>query len=238
MIFQIGLENGAEGRSQAWVLGHPGCFAYGPDANLALASTPQAIREYAAWIVSHCGEEWLPLDDLEIRLDESYQVFNIDPGFNLAEQGYEVNAWFRDDWKPLQPEEIERGLRVLSWSRVDLYETVNGLSSDVMRSLHPGERWSIMGVLRHIAGAEWWYLDRLGLAFPREHLREEPYERLAHVRDRLMEILPALSGSSQVIGVDGEIWSPRKLLRRAAWHERDHIQHIRKLIELSRAAVE
>ena len=29
--------------------------------------------------------------------------------------------------------------------------------------------------------------------------------------------------------VEGEFWSPRKLLRRAVWHERDHTVHIRKL---------
>ena len=30
--------------------------------------------------------------------------------------------------------------------------------------------------------------------------------------------------------MDGEIWSPRKLLRRALWHELDHIGHIYKLL--------
>lgn len=29
-------------------------------------------------------------------------------------------------------------------------------------------------------------------------------------------------------GVEGEFWSPRKLLRRAVWHARDHTAHIRK----------
>jgi hypothetical protein len=29
--------------------------------------------------------------------------------------------------------------------------------------------------------------------------------------------------------VDFEFWSPRKLLRRAVWHERDHTTHIRRL---------
>jgi hypothetical protein len=32
------------------------------------------------------------------------------------------------------------------------------------------------------------------------------------------------------MGTDGEFWSPRKLLRRAVWHERDHTGHIRKLL--------
>lgn len=32
------------------------------------------------------------------------------------------------------------------------------------------------------------------------------------------------------VGIDGEFWSPRKMLRRAVWHERDHTFHIDKLI--------
>ena len=46
-VFHIGLENNAEGRSQAWVLDHPGCFAYGVDGASALAAAPDAIRKYA-----------------------------------------------------------------------------------------------------------------------------------------------------------------------------------------------
>ena len=39
-----------------------------------------------------------------------------------------------------------------------------------------------------------------------------------------------MDGVKQVIGVDGEFWSPRKVLRRALWHERDHMEHIKKLL--------
>jgi hypothetical protein len=46
------------------------------------------------------------------------------------------------------------------------------------------------------------------------------------------ETLPGLEGLADVCGVEGEFWSPRKLLRRAAWHERDHIQHIQRLMTL------
>jgi hypothetical protein len=43
-------------------------------------------------------------------------------------------------------------------------------------------------------------------------------------------VLPGLEGKHQVVGVDGEFWSPRKILRRALWHERDHTEHIKKLL--------
>ena len=106
------------------------------------------------------------------------------------------------------------------------------LTPDRLETLQPGERWSIAGILRHVGGAEWWYLDRLGLATPREDVPSEPFDRLDKVRTSLLETLLSLIGSQQVVGKDGEFWSPRKLLRRAAWHERDHILHIQKLLGL------
>jgi len=50
------------------------------------------------------------------------------------------------------------------------------------------------------------------------------------VRDHFNSLLPRLDGVDHVVGLEGEIWSPRKALRRALWHERDHTEHIRKLL--------
>ena len=229
MEFQIGLENNVEGRSQAWVLGRPGCFAYGANGTAALAATQAAIRDYLEWIAAR-GESWLDVDSIEIRHVETWDVYDIDDHYERAQQGYSVNAWFLDDWKLLTAEEVERGMKVLAWSRADLIQTVSQLTPEELGVKRPGERWSIAGILRHVGGAEWWYLDRLGLAFRRENVPAEPFERLEVVRACLVEVLPRLVGSQQVIGKDGEFWSPRKLLRRAAWHERDHAFHIQKLV--------
>lgn len=230
MQFKIGLENNTEGRSMAWVLGHPGCFAYGKDGAEALAAAPQAIQTYISWVGSHTGHSWLSLEEPSLQLTETWECYTIDDDFELSTEGYEVNAWFRDDWKPLNVDDLARGMMILAWSRVELLETVQDLSDEVLERRYPNERWNINGILRHIGGAEWWYLDRLGLAFPREEVPAEPFVRLEKVRDYLNQSLPGLVGSKQVVGVDGEFWSPRKLLRRAAWHERDHIEHIRKLL--------
>jgi len=229
MEFQVGLENNVEGRSLAWVIGLPGCFAYGADGTAALAAAQAAIRDYLEWLADR-GGSWLAAEDIEISHVETWDVYDIDGQFKRAQQGYSVNAWFLDDWKPLTAEEVERGMKVLAWSRADLIQTVSQLTPEELEAKHPGERWSIAGILRHVGGAEWWYLDRLGLAFRRENVPAEPFERLDVVRACLVEVLPRLVGSQQVSGKDGEFWSPRKLLRRAAWHERDHTFHIQKLV--------
>jgi hypothetical protein len=230
-IYRVGLENGIEGRSLAWVLGHPGCFAYGADGEAALANVPVAIRDYGDWIEEHGAERWIPEGGVEFELVETWEVYTIDEAYELVEQGYEIDAWFRHDWKPLTAEEVERGLKLLSWSRADLLEAVEGLSDAQLDARLPGQRWSIRGVLGHVGGAEWWYLDRLGGAFPRALVPQEPFERLRVVRAHLGDVLPELVGSRRVVGTDGEFWSPRKVLRRAAWHERDHAAHIGELRE-------
>ena len=230
MQVRIGLENGFEGRrSIAWLLDVPGCTAYGRDGSEAVLRAPQALLEFASWAERHAGGDWLPLGDLDIRLVETYEVFHMRRALDPKNDELEINAWFREDWRPLDAEEVEHGLEVLRWQRDDLLAIVSGLDDAHLDQPHEGERWTIRGLLAHVATAEWWYLDRFGLFGPRAGLPKNPFERLAAVRARLLEELPGLAGQERVFGVDGEFWSPRKLLRRAIWHERDHIEHILKL---------
>ena len=229
-MFRVGLENNVEGRSQAWVLGHPGCYAYGTDGPSALQAVPGALSGYRQWIEAHISHSWFPGDGNDFELEETWECYFIDEDYEQDREGYEVNAWFRHDWKPLTEEDIQRGLLLLAWGRQDLLNTASSLSTDILDRTYPNERWSIAGILNHIGSAEWWYQDRLGLIFERSEVPAEPFARLEKVRANLIEILPSLVGSTRVIGIDGEIWSPRKMLRRAVWHEYDHTAHIRKLL--------
>ncbi len=232
----VGLENGMEGRQLAWALEHPGCYAYGADGDGAVAGIAPAFKVYKEWISRHTPDSWLTgVDEVEVSLAEVFDCYTIDNEYNLIlGDGYEVNAWFRHDWKPLDRADIERGLQVLRFSRADLLPMVQVLPDTVLDRTYPRERWSIRGVLKHIANAEWWYMDRLELAgVSREALPEDVFERLALVRARLEEVLPTLEGAKLVRGKSGEFWSPRKVLRRSAWHELDHIEHIGKLLRFT-----
>jgi uncharacterized damage-inducible protein DinB len=231
MRIQVGLEQNNEGRELAWALDFPGCFAYGADQPEALVALVRAAVEYQDWVNSHAGKEMVNLGDFDVRLVETWEVYTINDDYDLVEGGYAVNAWFKADWKPLAVDEIEHGLKLLQWSRVDLFRVAARLSDDVLDQQRPDERWSIRGILRHVANAEYWYLDRLGLAGgARDQLPQDHIERLLAVRARLEAALPGLAGKVQVIGKEGELWSPRKLLRRVLWHEIDHRNHILKLL--------
>lgn len=232
MHIRIGLENGDENRSVAWALDFPGCFAYGADSSEALVRVVPAYLAYRSWIRHHGGLPGLPEDrELDLKLVESWNVYWIDEDFEKGPgKPYAVNAWFHEDWKPLTRAEGRRAAALLQWAREDLLAALAGLTAAELDAERPGERWSIRGITRHVANAEWWYLERLGLAgVERAALPEDVLERLGVVRARLLHVLPDLEGLDLVVGRNGEFWSPRKLIRRALWHERDHTDHILKL---------
>lgn len=227
----VGLELNNEGRALAWALDYPGCFAYGSDGPEALIALAPALVEYQQWAAGRVSPDWPDLSDFDLRLVETWEVYTVNDQLEVVEDGYAVNAWFRDDWKPLSAEQVARGLRLLELSRDDLLRAAAGLSPEQLDQTYAGERWSIRGILKHIGGAEWWYLDRLGLApAGRDALAKDAFDRLAQVRAWTQACLPGLAGKELVRGIDGELWSPRKLLRRLLWHEIDHCAHIQRLL--------
>jgi uncharacterized damage-inducible protein DinB/predicted RNase H-like HicB family nuclease len=234
MQFRVGIENNNEGRSIAWAVEHPGCYAYGKDDAHALANLPHAIQSYAEWIGQH-ETPWLAANEIEVVIDDEWDVYFVNDALERVPPGDDsssIEAWFQYDWKPLTATDIERALKLLAWSREDLLDAVKGLSPGKLAQTYPGERWSIAGILKHIGGAEWWYLERIGFPNPvsEKDVPDDPFERLKVVRDNFNYVLPKLEGLHIVAGLDGEFWSPRKSLRRALWHERDHTEHIRKLL--------
>jgi hypothetical protein len=152
-----GLENNIEGRSLAWALEFPGCFAYGADGPEAIINLAAAFLNYKIWVGQHTGESWLAeIDQVDVRLSDVWTVYEIDQNYDVCDGGpYSVNAWFRHDWKPLTWQEVQRGLKVLSFSRADLLELIKDLPEELLDREYAGERWSIRGIVRHIANAEW-----------------------------------------------------------------------------------
>jgi predicted RNase H-like HicB family nuclease len=233
MKFRVGIENNNEGiRSIAWMLEHPGCYAYGRTEQEALANSTNAIRGYAKWIGKH-ETSWISVDEtIEPHMEQVWTDYAINEEYDRVEKDgfYDVEPFFEHDWKSLTERDIQRVVKLLSWSRADLIDVLEKLMPEQWAIKKEGERWDIAGIVRHIGGAEWWYMDRLGLAFAHENVPSEPLERLKKVRDALNELLPTWVNKNQVVGMAGEFWSPRKVLRRALWHERDHTEHILKLL--------
>ncbi len=172
MRIRVGIENNNDDRSIAWALEHLGCFAYGRNADEARTNIAQAARDYAAWVQQH-GVSWMDAPSLEADVEETFDAYRIPRDAALAKgqkPTYLVESFFRYDAEPLSGMDIERALKMLAWSREDLLVVLRGLSPDKLDQRYEDERWSINGILKHIAGAEWWYQERLGSPFPQ---REE-----------------------------------------------------------------
>jgi len=233
-VIKIGLENNPRDRSRAWALDYPGCFAYGKDGSEALLNVPAAVLAYRDWLGRHTPDSWLKdLVDFDVRLVETWQVYYINEEYEVAREGSEVESFFQSEWKPLDVVEVRQAALLLQWEREDLLRLVQDLGDAKLDQTYPGEQWSIRGILSHVGEAEWWYQQSLGLESMTEaQLPQDAVERLKVTRARTLEVLPDLAGLEKVCGREGELWSPRKMLRRTIWHELDHIEHIRKLIPL------
>lgn len=233
MQIRVGMENNIEGRSLAWALAYPGCFAYGDDETDALIRLPGELLNFEIWIKDHTPEPWINFEGLDIRVVEHYTTHSINEEYEIVPdgQGYEVNAWFNDDWRPLTEEEIQHALLVFHWQRDELLAGLSTIEQDILVKKRPGQRWNIIGIVKHIANAELWYLQRLGLTnLNREDLSEDMEGRLLQTAEIIEAQFPKFIDEVKVAGVNGEFWSYRKIVRRILWHQRDHIEHIKELV--------
>jgi len=224
MRYAICLEE-MEGRWVAHVPVLLGCYTSADDRDTALASAPQTIYDYLAWRAAYANTQPVGESLVEVFVDEVGREWP-----TPDDPDYIVNAFFAADVPALTADEIRLAVQRLEWQRADLLASFDGLSIDTLNRPVEGE-WSIGGILNHTGRAEWWYLDRLNLA---PLLDQEPGHwraRLEMARARLLEVLPQLEGVARIEVKAGEMWSPRKMLRRALWHERDHTLHIRQFRE-------
>jgi predicted RNase H-like HicB family nuclease len=223
MLYQLGVEDIEPNHWVAFVFDHPGCFSSAMTQEETVAQAPARIAEYFAWLSRRGRTIFLPNTPIRAQVVEVFRSF-------VSEGNYVVNAFFEDDRRTLTRDEVDDALRLLDYSRRDLLALIQQISPEELNQPMPGEaQGSAAGILDHIAWAEWWYFDRLNLAFPREEMPEDPFAKLAKVRALTRAQMPRLIGDDRVVEKIGEQWSARKVLRRTLWHERDHTQHIRML---------
>ncbi len=209
-----------DGRWIAHVPDLPGCFSAHKDRDVAIKGIPAALESYVLW----CQRHGMRISGLAgpMMVSEVIRAWTY-------EDDYEVNAFFASDRPPVTGGEVEEFRRLLEMTGRDLLAAVEGLAPQDLAKEFSGERWSILGILRHVANSDLWYLDRLGLALPQADLPDEVMPRLERVRAHTLASLPALSLRTGVVALSAELWSARKVLRRTLWHERDHTDHILKL---------
>lgn len=228
MRYRLATEDIEPNHWVIWMLDLPGCFSSAQTEAEAVAHAPERIQGYWTWLSEH--DPTLPRPEMtppaEIEVVESFRSFASE-----EDPDYLVNAFFDDDRRPVTYWEAEVALRLLKWTRDDLLKVIRPLGSEQLNQSLPDElRGSIGGVVKHIAGAENWYLDQLGLGLGQSQLPKDPLEMLHTVRTNTHAQLLKLIGDERVTQDRDELWSGRKVIRRTLWHERDHVGHIAQLL--------
>lgn len=225
MLIRVGMEEDPGALFTAWALDFPGCFANGKDQAEALLALPRKLLEFDYWVRLHTDQPWFQLDGLDMHVDETFNVSRVD----FQGEEYEINAFFQDDLRPLDVREVDQALQVLGWQQEELLAGIEFIDEERLNRVEVGQRWSILGIVRHVAFAELWYLQNLGLPTPEISPDYDPIRILEQSYKTVSLALPNLTGDVFITEYAQERWSARKLIRRVLCHRRDHIDHIRQL---------
>ena len=224
-LIQVGLENKVEGRTLAWALDYPGVFTYGSGDAEALLRMPREMLRFENWLNLHTDQPWVQLEGLDMHIDETFEVSSV--WYDGKTHG--VHSFFQSDMVPLTGEDVRKALLIFNWQREELLAGVETLPEQVLKHEFEGQRWTIEGILEHIARVEKWYFSRMGMEVTLPVENGNPLHLLEISSAATNHNLPQLIGFDQVFEHHQEKWSARKLVRRLLWHQRDHIDHIRDL---------
>jgi predicted RNase H-like HicB family nuclease len=225
MRYRLAIEEIEPGHWLAWVLDLPGCYSAAATQAAAIDQAPASIARYHACLAEHDSSLAVPNGPIETEVAETFAAFA-----SARDPEYRVNAFFEDDRRPLGYWDVVVAQRLLDRSRAAFLRALDGLGDQQLQRAQPGTASdSIAGIVAHVAGAENWYVWRLGLGLPRASPPAPPLRRLEAVRENAKRQLWTLIGDTRIVEHYDEHWSARKLVRRALWHESDHRQQIERL---------
>lgn len=210
--FSVGLEEGRDGATLVHALDLPGCVAGGATQEAALTAFSRSLSEWLHTL-GRLGE---PVPDPETELEIAVDEWLVsDAGVELGES----TALFAADRAPLAESELLSLLRRLGDLRGLLLRRVRSLPDDALDRVWRG-RYTARLALEELARGQWWTLSRLGSSSMAE-VPTKTIQRLdtamALVVRRFTELPPDRRDS--IVELEGEEWSPRKVLRRLLWLE-------------------
>ncbi|MEO6350745.1 MAG: hypothetical protein ABIP53_08840 [Candidatus Limnocylindrales bacterium] len=214
------------GRTGAWMLDWPGAFTWGNSTAGAMARVTSTVNRFVEWLEEHGESAAPPIPTVAEAVDE-VAAFR-------REDGYEVNATFDADRRAATTDELETAICRLAFAREDLLKLVDRVdrfeSSGQHLALEERSREALADgaaearvsdeVLRHIAGAETWFVSRLDRSARYEGPREPARDYLGSSRAFLVENLRRLCAEDparETTDGKGEDWTLAKVFRRAIY---------------------
>lgn len=223
------------GRFGGWLLDLPGAFLWASSQDRVVSQAPAAAGWYRDWLERHGEDVAMVFGPTEV----------VESVAALPDAGYERNATFADDARPVAAEELELAIRRLGFAREDLLElldriaTASGSAGALPASTFREEgsaapvsaERTVDDVAAHLAGAEIWLGSRLdpGARFKGPSRDEDAAAHLNVTRTwaldnlrRLRALDPALARTDG----KGETWTLRKVVRRYLYHSIDHLREL------------
>ncbi|OGO62589.1 MAG: hypothetical protein A2029_13770 [Chloroflexi bacterium RBG_19FT_COMBO_47_9] len=232
MNFDVYIQVKRTGRTHAHVPDFPGCNW--------LADTPEIAWDRAEMSIS-AHLSWLRKYSL-LKLPEDVSVIPclVQRHKSCAREGNLI-GFFESEREPVSTEEIPNFLDLMKCARIDLLAQVHDLPEEILHWKPEPDSWSIEETLRHVAGAERWYLTRILEPATIPHFKpcKSVWKRLEMVRAVVLDCLSMLSKVERSVVVadeSGELWSARKVFRRYVEHEREHTAHTQEILELYKSS--
>lgn len=208
----VGIEEGPDGAALVHSLGFPGCVSAGPSVQAALDAFGNEVSAWFSFRQSLGLTVPDPDEELEIAVDDWVST-------DVAVATGESDAFFDADLRVLEDDEIDEALHLLGDLRGELLRELKRLPRGAL-DREDAEIEPSREVLNELARAQWWTLTRLG-ASP---LGEVPRPILGRLDTAMALTVQQLTGFARearhrVLELDGELWSPRKVIRRLLWLE-------------------
>ena len=230
MTYHIGIEQIEPGKWTAWIHELPGCYTKGKSRSVVIETSPHAIADFLNWRDGYTRVTESDTETIKVEVTEEFTNY-------YSDKDYWVNAFFKEDKRVLSEADMDEIIWLLSCTRNDLEQIIRKLPIRQLHAPIEGEKFkSLSGILKHIAGAEWWYFDKFNLACNWETLPDNVFEKLTIVRNHTLAQLPRLVNNATIIEEHEELWSARKIIRRTIWHERVHTRHLQERLQQLKSA--
>ncbi|HUE95669.1 MAG TPA: hypothetical protein VMN39_03370 [Longimicrobiaceae bacterium] len=210
--WSVGLEEGEDGAVRAHALSLLGCEEIGADPEKALdlfsAALQRRLRDLRRLGRAVPGPE----EELRITVDEWVR------SDARVAAGQSV-ACFDRDRQPLLDAERLAGVQLLGDLRGRLLPHIRRAPNAELEAIGSPEA-NVRVILDELAQAHWWTLTRLG-ASPLAEIPDRVVARLDTSMALVVQHMthPRPEMRHRVVVIDGEEWTPRKVLRRLLWLE-------------------
>jgi len=232
-VLSVYAEIGGDGGCLLYTFDPPGLLARGASLEAALAAAADeavALRRFLleAGMLHLLRPPWREGESPEIHIVET-----VTRRGRVADG--RTTATFEPDLRPVTPTEAADYLTLMRYSRRRLLALRQEIPAGAYGFRSQPHRLTIEGQLEHIAKAERWYIRRLWPDLPRLPRSRDVWQRLELCRGLALDVLDAMSPEdmARTARVEGEAWTVRKVFRRFLYHEKFHLDTIRRDLMLA-----